>query len=47
MERKDKKSCVFEDRSYEHGSELCDTMECLVCVDGKWTDMDNLDSAGC
>ena len=45
MEWSENKSCMFDDRSYEHGSELCDEMECLVCVDGKWMDMDNLDSA--
>jgi hypothetical protein len=47
METIEKQECSYEGLAYEHGAELCDDMECLVCLNGRWVNMDNLDSAGC
>jgi len=47
METIEKQECAYEGLAYEHGAELCDDTECLVCLNGKWVNMDNLDSAGC
>ena len=47
MQTAQKEKCTFEGQTYEHGSELCDDEECLVCLNGKWVNMDNLESAGC
>jgi hypothetical protein len=32
----EKNDCVFEDKRYPNGSELCMGNECIQCDDGQW-----------
>lgn len=34
----DDKSCQFEGKSYDHGSETCEIQgkSCMVCINGRW-----------
>jgi|GEM_PF-2338723 len=42
METLEKESCLFEDREYSDGAELCQGDECKVCVDGRLTEWQEL-----
>ena len=42
-----KKSCTRDDELLPHGSEVDEEEETLLCVDGKWVNMDDLVSVGC
>jgi hypothetical protein len=40
----DNQDCAFADRSYNHGTELCDIEgeDCRVCINGSWADKSKL-----
>jgi len=29
-------ACEFDSKTYFSGAEVCDSMKCMVCKDGKW-----------
>jgi hypothetical protein len=43
----EKQECVTDEDVHSHGTELCDDEKCLICVNGKWVNKDDLESAGC
>ena len=47
MERTDKKNCEYHRQIFSHGSELDQGERKLICIDGKWVDLDELESVGC
>ncbi|MFZ0928074.1 MAG: hypothetical protein WAN11_05720 [Syntrophobacteraceae bacterium] len=32
----EKNICIFDDKEYSDGSEVCDAIRCMVCRDGEW-----------
>ena len=47
METFERKECVRETRTYNHGSDVCHDEQCELCIDGRWVDKDELESRMC